>query len=540
MDGLENLRIIQEKLGIDLFLVGGAVRDLILNKTLQDLDFTTPETPDTVEKAILEAGYKPFLIGKKFGTVGFNLDSKILVEITTFRSERYLDKNRKPEVEFVTDLNEDLSRRDFTINSMAMNSSGELFDFYGGVEDLEKGIIRSVGAAKKRFREDPLRMLRAIRFSGTLGFEIEEKTWLAIQLQYLELLNISKERITAEMDKILSLPRVFEVLQTLKDSRLLNVILPEITTQFNYNQKSHYHDFDLFAHTSKVVGNVPAENLNLRWAALLHDIAKPYTQTFDGKKSVNHFLGHNLLGVDLADSICRRLKFSNQRREYIIEVIQNHLQPNSELKMYDDLGKKLPEGFLKKQVVIITGGDSFNSYNEYLNYLTSQELRLNSFTSWASNLAQDLGAEFEIFKPSMPNTNNAKYAEWRIQFEKLLPLLRESPILVGWSLGGIFLAKYLAENVLQVQALHLVAAPFKKVGDFELPNELSLLTKNSNEIFIYHSKDDFVVDFLEAKMYQQNLLKSNLEFVEFENRNHFLQSEFKELAHNIKSLEKNQ
>jgi len=337
-------QLIQNLLNIPTFLVGGAVRDTILGKPVKDWDFTTPASPDEIEAAIVATGRKTYNIGKKFGTVGFKFETSgqvfEYVEITTFRKEIYFEKNRKPQVDFVTDIQEDLGRRDFTINSMAMKSDLKLIDPFNGVEDLKNKIIRAVGNPKIRFKEDPLRMLRAIRFASSLDFMIEEKTWDKLCSARWSLLDISKERWVLEMDKILSQNNPERGLDLLMDSGLLGIIIPELSLQLNYNQNSTYHDFDLWTHTKNVTSGVPNTELNLRWTALLHDIAKPFTKT-ENKQGYSNYLSHELLGAEMANKVCNYLKFSNERTAFIIENITNHLKPESPLKKYDDGGKKI-------------------------------------------------------------------------------------------------------------------------------------------------------------------------------------------------------
>jgi len=337
-------QLIQNLLNIPTFLVGGAVRDTILGKPVKDWDFTTPASPDEIEAAIVATGRKTYNIGKKFGTVGFKFETSgqvfEYVEITTFRKEIYFEKNRKPQVDFVTDIQEDLGRRDFTINSMAMKSDLKLIDPFNGVEDLKNKIIRAVGNPKIRFKEDPLRMLRAIRFASSLDFMIEEKTWDKLCSARWSLLDISKERWVLEMDKILSQNNPERGLDLLMDSGLLGIIIPELSLQLNYNQNSTYHDFDLWTHTKNVISGVPNTELNLRWTALLHDIAKPFTKT-ENKQGYSNYLSHELLGAEMANKVCNYLKFSNERTAFIIENITNHLKPESPLKKYDDGRKKI-------------------------------------------------------------------------------------------------------------------------------------------------------------------------------------------------------
>jgi tRNA nucleotidyltransferase (CCA-adding enzyme) len=332
-------------------LVGGCVRDFLLGNQPKDYDLTTALTPDEVESKILAANQKAYCIGKKFGTIGMKIQwqpkSFEYVEISTMRGEEYdqltkdnLARSRKPTVNFITDLKEDLSRRDFTINSMAMDSNGKIIDNYDGQQDLQNRILRTVGNPKQRFKEDPLRILRAIRFATKYNLEIEAKTWEYICKMKFELLRVSKERWVIELDKILGFDNVKVGLNLLMDSGILGVIIPELTLQKNYKQNSPWHDFTLWDHTCNVVDNCPADNLGLRWSALLHDIAKPFTRT-ENPKGHSNYLNHDILGAEMSLKVSDYLKFSNPRKEFIFENILNHLKVECVLKEFDDGGKKV-------------------------------------------------------------------------------------------------------------------------------------------------------------------------------------------------------
>ncbi len=335
---------IQDFLGIQVYLVGGAVRDILLGKTPKDYDFGTSASPEQIENAITNAGRKTYCVGKKFGTIGFKykLDDEVgseYVEITTFRTEKYEPNNRRPTVEFTNDLKEDMSRRDFTINAMAMGNGGEIIDYFNGQQDLQNGVIKCVDNPKQRFKEDPLRILRAVRFATKYGFEIESETMRYCSKMNFRLLDISKERWVMELDKILSSDNVKVGLDLLMDLGSFKVMIPVLELQKNYQQNSPWHDFTLWEHTKNVVANIPKENLDLRWTALLHDIAKPFTRT-QNPKGHSNYINHDILGSEMALGICQYLKFSKVRTNYITTQIKNHLSPDSDLKIYDDMGKK--------------------------------------------------------------------------------------------------------------------------------------------------------------------------------------------------------
>ena len=334
---------IEDFLGIPVYLVGGSVRDFLLDKAPKDYDFSTPCSPDEVELAIKNCGRRAYILGKKFGTIGFKFPTETgneMIEITTFRSEAYQSESRKPEVAFTKNFEADMSRRDFTINAMSIKPDGKIWDSFGGREDLVNKTIKAVGHPKTRFKDDPLRILRAIRFATILNFHIEEKTFEYICKMKFHLLEISKERWVMELDKILGSDNVVVGLDLLMDSGVLGIIIPELTLQKNYQQNTPYHDFTLWEHTKRVVNNVPASQLDLRWTALLHDIAKPFTRT-ENKNGNSNYINHDILGAEMASKLCNHLKFSKTRTEYIVENIRHHLEHGSDLKIYDDGGKKI-------------------------------------------------------------------------------------------------------------------------------------------------------------------------------------------------------
>ena len=300
--------------GIKLYLVGGAVRDLLIGNEPKDYDYSTPNSPEEVEQAILSAGRHCYAMGKKFGTIGFKYEYEPkkfeFVEITTFRTEFYNPGNRKPVVEFTTNMEDDMSRRDFTINAMAIGSNGELWDKYGGQKDLKDKIIRAVGNPEKRFDEDPLRILRAVRFSTKYNFEIEAETRNCCQKMNWQLLDISKERWVVELDKILGSENVKKGLTQLMELGLLKVMVPNLMLQDEIGWNK----------TIDAVGSVPKENLNLRWAAFLHNIAQPFDK-----------INYDILGAELAIQICAYLKFSKARTDYIVEQIKNQLNSESDI-----------------------------------------------------------------------------------------------------------------------------------------------------------------------------------------------------------------
>jgi tRNA nucleotidyltransferase (CCA-adding enzyme) len=282
--------------------VGGSVRDILLGKQPKDYDFTTQLLPEIVEQKIREFGKKPYLVGKKFGTIGLKLDSNYL-EITTMRSEKYLENSRKPAVNFVSELKEDLKRRDFTINSMAMSVDGQIVDYFGGKQDLENKILRCVGVPKERFMEDPLRILRAIRFASSYNLIIETETWKYLcQLKY-ELFRISKERWVLELDKILGQKNPTRGLELLVKSGVLQVMIPELMPQTNSWDKVY-----------ELVSSF--ENLDARWSALFCNLGFLFVAK-DAEKDFSF-----IVGAEMSLKISNYLKFSNARKSLIFETIK--------------------------------------------------------------------------------------------------------------------------------------------------------------------------------------------------------------------------
>ncbi len=317
-----------------LYQVGGSVRDELLEMPIKDYDFCTPLTPDEIEQKIRQAGKHPYIVGKRFGTIGMKIDGQ-LVEITTFRNEVYSLGSRKPQVEFVKDITADLSRRDFTVNAMAKRD-GRIIDPFGGKLDLLSRIIKCVNNPKERFKEDALRMLRAARFASQLEFDIDPNLEGTTKNMNHRILFISRERWNMEMDKLLLTDKPSVGLDFLARTRLLNFMFPELSLQVGFNQDSPHHDFDLWTHTKKVVDN-SQKSIEIRWAALLHDIAKPFVKV--KKKEYSNYIKHDLLGKELVIKVADYLKWSNDRKEEVSELVLHHLDQDSPLKKADNMSK---------------------------------------------------------------------------------------------------------------------------------------------------------------------------------------------------------
>ncbi|MBN2283830.1 MAG: HDIG domain-containing protein [Deltaproteobacteria bacterium] len=317
-----------------VYLVGGSVRDHLMGLEPKDYDFATPHAPEMIEASIRRSGRKPFLTGKRFGTIGVKI-AGTLVEITSFRTETYRRGSRKPDVEFVDDLSADLSRRDFTINAMALRQN-RLIDPHDGRSDIEHRLIRSVGTATSRFKEDPLRMLRAARLAAQLGFTIEPETLKSMARNSYRILEVSRERWVAEMDRLLLSPAVFSGLDYLMETRLISYMIPELSIQKGYDQNSRYHGKTLWEHTLAMVSLTEPE-IEMRWAALLHDMAKPFVRV--DKEDRSTYAKHDILGAEMVIRLGRYLRWSNNRIERVSGLVRDHLKESTPLRDADDRAK---------------------------------------------------------------------------------------------------------------------------------------------------------------------------------------------------------
>lgn len=318
-----------------VYLVGGSVRDVVMGRPCYDYDFTTPVDPDRIEELVREVGRRPYLLGKRFGTVGFKVAGH-LVEVTTFRAETYEGDSRQPSVEFLAKLEGDLGRRDFTMNALALHDGRAIIDLFGGRADIEARIIRAVGNPRERIKEDPLRMLRAARFASQLGFAVEPETVSAMERYAHHILHVARERWVTELDKLLVGDDVAAGLNLLAETHLLRYLLPELALQVGYDQNSHYHDRTLWEHTVAVVTATPPD-ITLRWAALLHDVAKPFVRTEKSDRST--YVKHDVLGAEIAERTGLYLKWSTARRREVRELVRDHMLDTSPLKQADDAAK---------------------------------------------------------------------------------------------------------------------------------------------------------------------------------------------------------
>ena len=303
--------------GYEAYAVGGCVRDSLLGRTPDDWDITTSATP--METKSLFA--RTFDTGIEHGTITVLIEKEAF-EVTTYRVDGKYEDNRHPsEVTFTRCLEEDLLRRDFTINAMAYNDEEGLVDIFGGMCDLEHKIIRCVGDARARFGEDALRILRAVRFAAQLGFTIEEETKCAIRELSFTLDNISAERVQVELIKMLTSPNP-GMIRDAYELGITKVILPEFDAMMVTKQETLHHKYSVGEHTIKTIEAIRADKV-LRLAMLFHDIAKPLTKTFDDQ-GVAHFKMHDIKGAEMTKQILRRLKFDNDTLHKVVNLVQYH------------------------------------------------------------------------------------------------------------------------------------------------------------------------------------------------------------------------
>lgn len=331
-----------KKSGFEAFIVGGCVRDFLMEKTPKDWDITTNAKPEEMLKIFENGKYE-----NTFGTVIVPIRNEAeelldVLEITTYRSEQGYSNHRHPdEVIFETEIDKDLERRDFTVNALALTPEEEkpladdnrrylningasylLIDLFGGEKDIRKKVIRAVGEPAFRFKEDALRMMRAVRFVSQLGFELEPKTERAITKLAGSIKFVSKERIRDELVKILASDKPAEGIRLLHDTKLLQYILPELEEGLGVAQSRH-HIYQVYEHNVLTLKNCPSTKWQVRLAALLHDVAKPKT-----RKIINEiatFYNHEHLGAKMTRRIMERLKFSNNDTEMVVNLVKNHM-----------------------------------------------------------------------------------------------------------------------------------------------------------------------------------------------------------------------
>jgi poly(A) polymerase len=350
----EIVRTLRQR-GHQAYFAGGCVRDLLLSREPADYDVATDATP----RQVMQIFPQTFAVGEQFGVVlvPFALDDRSgtsedarrstgKIEVATFRSDvGYSDGRHPDEVRFSRDPREDVQRRDFTINGMMLDpATNEVLDFVGGRDDLKAGIIRAIGDPERRFAEDKLRMLRAVRFAARFEYTIDPATLAAIQKLAPQIHQVSCERVREELTKMLTEGLAQRAFQLLDTSRLLREVLPEIAAMKGVEQPPQYHpEGDVFVHTLLLLDKLQAGasgsiSKTLAWGALLHDVGKP--PTFRVAPDRIRFDGHVEVGVKMAAEICRRLRFSNHETDQILALVDNHMRFGQVLLMKQSTLKK--------------------------------------------------------------------------------------------------------------------------------------------------------------------------------------------------------
>lgn len=402
-----------------VFLIGGIVRDEIMNISSKDIDLVIDLKDGGIKFAewitkktgCFKENSNP-VIFETFGTAKFNFRgydfANIDVECVMTRSESYEKNSRKPKVEF-SSLKEDVFRRDLTINSLLKNvSTGEILDLTGhGIIDIKLGLIKTPLDPDITFKDDPLRMLRVIRFAAKYDFEIDIDTYCGIEKNVEMIKTISSERVQEELNKILLTDKTIEAFEILKNTRLLEFIIPELLELKGLQQNNKYHAWDTWTHTLKTVNNTP-KNLVYRWSALLHDIGKPNVATFN--ETGFHHYGHEEQSAIIAENILRRLKFSNNFIDAIVTIVANHMAlkphkgkvtPKSFRKFRTKTGEWTDATLILMQADLSSHGTEFDNHN----FLKDMEeiIKETNFIPKKPNLpinGNDIMIEFDI--PTSP------------------------------------------------------------------------------------------------------------------------------------------
>lgn len=318
----ENARIcirLLAEAGYPCYAVGGCVRDALLGLTPHDYDLCTAAHPHQIKEIF--AAYGQIHAGEKHGTIGIIFPENEIYEITTFRTEGSYRDSRHPDwVEFVSEVEADLARRDFTVNAMAYSPTAGFADPFGGQADLQNRVLRAVGDPRQRFSEDALRILRGVRFSVTYGLTPEAETAAAMTELAPLMDKLARERVFDELCKLIL---HIQPQQMVAFAPILTQVIPELIPCIGFDQHNPHHIYDVYTHIAHVVAAVPP-SLPLRWAALLHDIGKPETFSRD-EAGCGHFYGHADTSAQMADAILRRLKAPNNLRQQVVLLISHHM-----------------------------------------------------------------------------------------------------------------------------------------------------------------------------------------------------------------------
>jgi tRNA nucleotidyltransferase (CCA-adding enzyme) len=410
--------------GYQSYLVGGCVRDMLLSKEPKDFDICTSALPDDVVRIFNHV----IPTGLQHGTVTV-IVNKMPIEVTTMRKDGIYKDFRRPDAVIFTDkLEEDVMRRDFTINALALDSEYNLYDYVGGMKDLHHQTIRAVGNPDHRFREDPLRMMRCKRLGCQLGFTADESTSGSIVYNSHLIQKVSVERINDELCKILVSDKPVNGILYLHLWGLLKYIMPELCDCYNFDQHNPNHDKDVFQHTLEVLRNTP-NKLPLRLGALLHDIGKPKCFSIDDN-GIGHFYKHHLIGADMSEEILKRMKFDNKTIETVTILVRYHMDRYDSLKtsnikkFINRVGKENLDNLFELQIADVKGSKPphdftgieklRNQVQEILNKkepLTVKDLDINGHDLMQLGIKQgkEIGNILNVLLESVlenPNWNN--------------------------------------------------------------------------------------------------------------------------------------
>lgn len=365
---LNSAKIVMQTLlnnGYEAYLVGGAVRDKIMGITPKDYDIATNAHPQTVKTLFS----KTIPTGEKYGTITVMINDAPF-EVTTYRLEsEYIDGRRPNVVKYADNLKDDLSRRDFTFNAMAMDIDGNIIDYFNGISDIKKGIVRCVGNNKQRLEEDKLRILRAIRFCSRYDFKLSNRLFKTLS-NGVDISNLSRERVRDEFNKILISRNVGNYLYLLKRLKLLEQIVPEIKDCYDFSQNNPNHSDDVFKHIITVVNNTEPK-LELRLSAFFHDIGKPQTYSVD-ENGIGHFYSHHKESAMMCREAMTRLRYSNKEIEYVSELVYWHISRYDRLrtpsikKFINKVGVEKLDDLFKLQIADIQSSLNRNDISSVL------------------------------------------------------------------------------------------------------------------------------------------------------------------------------
>lgn len=354
--------------GHQLWVVGGAIRDEIMGRPARgDEDFATSARPDEIQSIAEGLGAPVNLVGQRFGTVGVQLDHR-WSEITTFRGDSYAGGTRWPDVTFGASIEEDLARRDFTVNAIARNAvTGHEIDLYGGRADIERQLIRAVGVPARRFEEDPLRILRGLRFVSQLDFEIDAETLAGMTATAPLLATLSQERVTHELDLLLQGASPARALELVRTTGALDVILPELSPMYGCEQ-NRFHQFDVWGHTLSAVQDITFDDDDdrriRRWTAFFHDLGKPAVRHRKANGEWG-FYRHEVVGGDMAETLLDRLKFGRKDARLVVLLIRRHMDrpdPATNRQVRRFMSKV--EGHWRDLVALKRADNTSHTYND--------------------------------------------------------------------------------------------------------------------------------------------------------------------------------